>query len=199
MEVGVFIAAFLAGLVLFFGTHLYSAFRARGAGDVRARNPNLFRAVYSLLALTGFFLLVWGYGHLKPWYPVGFPVAAAPEALRHVTMLLMIPAFVFLAATYAPPGHIRKWVRHPMIASVKMWALAHLLVNWDAASLILFLSFLAFGVIDRIMLKRRGDSGEIAGAPRLAGDAIAVAVGLAAYVGFAFYLHPLLIGVPVTG
>jgi len=101
-----------------------------------------------------------------------------------------------LAAAYAPPGKIKAALRHPMLAGVKAWALAHLLVNGDLGSLVLFGAFLAWAVFDRIAVKRRGDAGAppVPGPTR--GDAIALGVGTLAYIAM-YWLHPLVIGVPV--
>ena len=85
-----------------------------------------------------------------------------------------------------------------MLVAVKLWALGHLLVNGELNSLILFGSFLAYGVIDRIMVKRRGDNGPGPDANITVGaDIVAVVVGLGLYLLFYFYLHEWLIGVPV--
>ena len=46
-----------------------------------------------------------------------------------------------------------------MLAGVKTWALAHLLSNGDLGSILLFGSFLAWGVYARIAAKRRSDLG----------------------------------------
>jgi uncharacterized membrane protein len=76
--------------------------------------------------------------------------------------------------------------------------LAHLLANGDLGGMVLFGSFLAWAVFDRIAVKKRGDFG----APRLLSftraDAIALGIGTLAYVAMLF-LHPVLIGVPVIG
>jgi uncharacterized membrane protein len=87
-----------------------------------------------------------------------------------------------------------------MLASVKLWAAAHLLANGDLGSIVLFGSFLAWAVLDRISFKRRADAG---GPPIPVGgwgnDAIAVAVGVVVYLALAFAFHPVVIGVPVVG
>ena len=57
------------------------------------------------------------------------------------------------------PGRIRGWLRHPLLVAVKIWALAHLLANGDADDMLLFGSFLAWAVYDRVAVKRRGDLG----------------------------------------
>lgn len=188
-------SAFIGGLALFFGTHIYSALRPRGP-DARPFGlaPGPYKGLYSLLTLAGFVAMVWGFSYLKPWIPIWSP----PTWTRHIALTLMPFAMILIVAAYAPTGYIKKAVKHPMLAAVKIWALAHLLANGDLASILLFGSFLAYGVLDRIMVKRRGDTGPTA-EPRIIGDMIAVAVGGAAYGVIAFYLHETLFGVAVTG
>jgi protein-S-isoprenylcysteine O-methyltransferase Ste14 len=103
---------------------------------------------------------------------------------------------VALVAAYAPAGKIKGLLRHPMLVGVKVWALAHLLVNGDLGSIILFGALLAWAVYDRIAVKRRGDKG----APPsgfTAGDAVSLLAGSALYAAM-FWLHPRLIGVPIV-
>ena len=66
----------------------------------------------------------------------------------------MLPAFIFLVAAYVP-GQIKAKLKHPFLVAIKTWALAHLIANGDLASIVLFGSFLAYAVYDRITLKRR--------------------------------------------
>jgi len=107
-------------------------------------------------------------------------------------------ALVMLAAAYMPTGNIKKALKHPMLAAVKLWALGHLLANGDVSSVILFGSFLAYGVIARIAAKRRGDVGPGPGARvRVAGDIAAIVIGLAVSVALILWLHPVLFGVAV--
>jgi uncharacterized membrane protein len=99
----------------------------------------------------------------------------------------MLPAFILLASTGAA-SHIRDKVRHPMLAAIKLWAAAHLLANGDLLALLLFGSFLAYGVYDRISVKRRA----VPLKPKTdgwRGDAIAVAVGVVLWAATLFWLH----------
>jgi uncharacterized membrane protein len=95
-------------------------------------------------------------------------------------------------------GRIRGWLRHPMLVGVKVWALAHLLANGDAGGMLLFGSFLAWAIYDRISVKRRGDAGAEQFSSFTRADAIALFVGTIAFAAM-IYLHPLLIGVRVIG
>ena len=81
-----------------------------------------------------------------------------------------------------------------MLLAVKVWALAHLLANGDAASLLLFLAFLGFAVWNRIDVRRRGEPDPVA--KSASADLWAIVIGLAAWGLFVWRLHEWLIGVP---
>ena len=122
-----------------------------------------------------------------------------PVWTRHLALLLVWPAFVAFAAAYLP-GRIKGALKHPMLAGLKIWALAHLLANGDLGSMLLFAGLLAWAVAARISTKRRDevlDHGGPAAAPAgWRNDILAIAIGTAAYLVFLVWLHPLLIGVP---
>jgi uncharacterized membrane protein len=54
----------------------------------------------------------------------------------------------------ATTGRLRGKMRHPQLAAVKAWAFAHLLVNGDLASIILFGGLLAWAVGTVILINR---------------------------------------------
>jgi uncharacterized membrane protein len=188
------IMTFAAGWLLFFGSHLYSAFRPRGERDIRHRRTGLYMGLYSVISIAGLALLICGYAGWRNTIPVWEP----PLWTRHLALSLMAPAFILLAAAYTPAGWIKKTVKHPMLAAVKLWAAVHLASNGDLASILLFGSFLAYAIIDRTAVKRRGDHVVVA-APNPIGDVLAVATGAGVYAGFLYWGHPVLIGVPVIG
>ena len=138
----------ILGLIIFFGAPLFSTFRSRAPGrDIKAKlGYGPFMGLYSLVSIAGFVLIVWGYGAARP-----APILYSPPAgLAHLNLALMLPAMILLVAAYMPTGRIKKAVKHPMLAAVKIWALGHLLANGELNSVLLFGSFLAYGVIDRI-------------------------------------------------
>lgn len=182
-------APYIAGLVIFFGAHLFTAL-ARGGREklVKRLGAWPYKGLYSLVSLAGFAFIVVG------WRSTGSSLLyTPPEGGRHIAYLLTLFAFIMLAAAYAPKGKIAATVKHPMLAGVKAWAFAHLLVNGEVRSVILFGAFLAYGVIDRIALKRRGDNGPAPGPVR--NDVIAVVVGAAAWAAVYFFFHPYIAGV----
>ena len=76
-----------------------------------------------------------------------------PNFLVHINNILMVTA-IFVFALGHTKGRLRGRLRHPMLTSVKIWAVAHLLVNGDLASLILFGSMLAWAVLAVILINR---------------------------------------------
>jgi uncharacterized membrane protein len=133
-----------------------------------------YRAVFSLLSLAGLVWLVSAY--------VGAPVEplwSAPFWTNYVAIVLMLFAFLLVVIGLTTPnptaasfesrlaredvvrGMIRV-TRHPFLWGVALWALAHLLVNGDAASLVLFGSLLLLALAGTVSIdaKRRREFGD---------------------------------------
>jgi len=181
------------GMAIFFGAHLFAAFRPRGAGDLRVRmGESVYRAAFSVVSIAGLALLIVGYGDVRGAPSLWFP----PEWARHIPMALMLPAMIFFVAAEAPMGRIKRAAKHPMLAGVKLWAFGHLAANGDLPSVILFGAFLAYAVLDRIVVKRRAAPSQPT--PVTAkGDVIAVVGGIGLYLVIVLWAHTALIGVPV--
>lgn len=180
------------GLVLFFGIHSLSIVNEPFRDRMVARLGEWpFKGLYSLIALAGLIGIIWGYG-LARQEPV--LLYTPPVWLRHVAMVLLLPVFPLLLATYLP-GRIKLKLKHPMLVAVKLWALAHLLANGMLHDVLLFGGFLAWAVVDRISLKRR----QPRSVPTLPAtgfnDVIAVVIGLAIYGAFITGGHYWLVGV----
>lgn len=182
---------FLLGLALFIGAHLsMGVFRGARQGFISAIGEGPYKGLYSLVSVIGLVLIYQG------WSGADRTVLyTTPYFLRHLVNLFMLIAFILLAAAYLPAGRIAAGAKHPMLAGVKIWAFSHLLVNGEVRSVILFGAFLAFAVIDRIAVKRRGEPTRPAGPIR--NDLIAVAVGGAAFFAVYFYLHRYIAGIPL--
>jgi uncharacterized membrane protein len=185
-------ALFIAGLVLFLGIHSIAIVAPAWRDAQAARRPGAWKGAYSLVSIVGFALLVYGYGMARQTPVV---VWSPPAALRHLALLVMLPVFPLLLATYLP-GRIKAVAKHPMLLAVKLWAAAHLLANGTLVDMILFGSFLAWAVLDRIAVKKRpAPRNGPAAVPSTLNDAIALAGGLAIYTVFLLWAHRWLIGV----
>jgi uncharacterized membrane protein len=191
------LSVMILGLVVFFGIHLVSTRRALRTELIARFGESPYKLGYTVVSAIGLALIIWGFASYRAtgWIDVWTP----PKAMRHIAVGLMLPAVIMVAAAYLR-GRIYTTLKHPMLAGVKLWALAHLLANGDLGSIILFGSFLAWAVYDRISLKRRRDAG---GPPIPVGgplnDGLAVVVGIVAYLALGFAFHPVVIGVPVFG
>lgn len=185
------------GLIVFFAPHVFVTRRDARANLIARIGENPYKIGFSVISAIGIALIAYGFARYRAteWINLWYP----PIWTRHLALLLNWVALVCVAAAYSP-GHIKRVLKHPMLVGVKTWALAHLIANGDLGSIILFGSFLAWAVYDRITLKRRAD----AGAPPIpvggvGKDVIAVVAGTVAYAAIAFWLHTLIIGVPVIG
>ena len=188
----------ILGLALFLGVHSVRIL-APGWREVQFAKlgERRWKGAYSLVSAFGLGLIVWGYG-LARADPVVFWVP--PPWTRHLAALLTLPVFVLLVAAYLPGSHIKAKTGHPMVAGVKLWALAHLLANGNLADVLLFGGFLVWAVADFVSARRRD---------RIAGrsypvccwtrDASVTAIGLLAWALFALWGHVWLIGVRPFG
>jgi len=182
------------GLVLFLGTHsvriVANNWRER---VLRQRGENLWMGLYSVISIIGFILIIQGYGQarLDPlviWLP--------PQWLKNVVSVLLLPTFIFLLAAYIPGTRIKALTGHPMIASVKLWAFAHLLANGNLADIVLFGSFMLWAIFDYRASRRRDKRAGVlyphAGVGR---DVAVISFGILLWLAFILYLHEWLIGV----
>ncbi len=188
-------ALLVLGIVIFLGTHLVRVVAPGLRASVIERNgKNAWMGIYTVISLIGLGLLIYGFGEARA---VTGMLYNPPVFLKHIALLLMLIAFVCLAAGFLPAGRIAVAVKHPQILSIKIWALAHLLANGETSSVLLFASFLAWAVIMRISLKRRQRAGELV-LPVFrssSNDLLAVVIGTVAYLLFIWKLHEWLIGV----
>jgi len=191
-------AYLILGLVLFLGVHSVRIF-ANDWREARVARLGLlpWKGVYALISVAGLGLIVWGYGLARAdpvvlWMP--------PAWTRHLAALLTLPAFILLVAAYLPGSHIKAKIGHPMVAGVKIWALAHLLANGNLADVVLFGAFLVWAVASFVSSRRRD---RIAGRSYVAEgwsrDAAVAGIGLLAWALFALWGHSWLIGAKPFG
>lgn len=186
----------ILGMALFLGSHSVSIVAPGARAALVARLGEWgYKAAAALIAAVGLWLVVRGFAQAR-LEPV--LLYAGPGWLRHVMYALMLPVFPLVIAAYLK-GHIRARLKHPMLAAVKFWALAHLLVNGRLADVVLFGSLLGWAVVDRVSLKRRPGGTVVITAPSAIHDLFAVLAGLALYVAVVLKLHLWLIGVSPLG
>ena len=184
----------ILGLLIFLGIHSLRIFADGWRNRQRARFGEMgWKGIYSVASIIGLVLIVYGFG-LARQHPV--PLYVPPLWLRHLNALFTLLAFVLVAAAYIPRNHLKAKFGHPMLLGVKTWAVGHLLATGMLHDVLLFGAFLLWAVLLFIVSRRRDRAaGTVYPAGTLAGDLLAVAVGIAGWAVFALWLHLRLIGV----
>ena len=145
----------ILGLVLFIGQH---SVRLVAPGWREAMidrvGTNAWRGAYSLVALATLGMVIWGYGIARQESEFLY---ALPHGTVHLAVFLMLISTILLISSVLPVGRIKQAVKHPLLISVKVWAIAHLLVNGDVASILVFGALLVWAIITLILVKRRGE------------------------------------------
>ena len=208
----------ILGLILFLGAH-----SVRIVADdwrtqkMEALGEKAFKGVHALISLLGLYLLVVGYGEARLqtvviWNP--------PTATRHISLLLMLFSSILMVAAYIPRNHLKIRMGHPMVLSVKVWALSHLLANGNLADMLLFGAFLIWALLnfksarvrDRVQVQLPDSNAEVnAGVssaslpedvpvkPNLVATLITLAGGIALWAVITFVLHAKVVGVAPMG
>lgn len=137
----------IIGILLWVFSH---TFKRVAPGARAALGPERGRAVVAVSALAGIVLMVIGY-RMSPVVPVYTPL----PGIGHLVDLTMLVAIYFLGA-----GGMNTWittkVRHNMLTGVLIWALSHLLVNGDLASIVLFGAMAAWSALSMILISQAG-------------------------------------------
>ena len=140
-------ALLILGMILWVGAHYFR----RLMPDQRAALGNKGKGMIAVAIVAALVMIIIGYrgaAFISVWYP--------PSFLTHVNNLLMVLAFWVYGSSAAKGA--KAWpankTRHPQLMAVKIWAVAHLLVNGDLASIILFGGMLAWAVGSVILINK---------------------------------------------
>ncbi|MGD9301713.1 MAG: NnrU family protein [Desulfobacterales bacterium] len=178
------------GMAIFMLAHLTPSFVRLRKNLVAWKGEPVYLICYSLLSALGLALIIIGKAR-APEVPIWY----LPRWVSHLTLAAMLPAVTLLAAAYLP-NNLKRFIRHPFLWGITLWAVSHVLVNGDLGSLILFGGFGAFAVFDMWSANRRGAKTSGKKVP-FYWDILLIAVGVIAY-SIIFGVHPYLFGVSVV-
>lgn len=149
----------------------------------RARLGEAGKGVVAVLLVAGIWLMARGYGAWEDpprlWEPPGW--------LRPVNNLLVLAAVYLFVASGAKAWGARA-TRHPQLWGVVLWAVAHLLVRGDLASVVLFGGLLAWAALEMALINRAVPAWTPPPRPGPGREAVAVLLALALY-GVLGYVH----------
>jgi uncharacterized membrane protein len=192
-------AILVFGLVVFLGLHSIRIFADPLRAQAIARlGEGPWKGIYSLLSVISFVLIVWGFAQARFNAPT---LWATPPGARHLTILLMLISMLLLAGYFFKQSHIAVAVRHPMIWSVAVFGLAHLIANGTAADVVLFGGFFIWALADLMSSYARDRQNRVIyPEPSWGATMGAIILGLVLWVVIAFWLHFWLFGVsPLPG
>lgn len=182
-------ALLIAGLLVFTLVHLLPA-ASPGTRDNLAGKlgDNAYRGLFSAVILASLVLIVFGWKAATPAGVYAPPVSGGP-----LISALVFFAFVLFVASRARTNY-RRFVRHPQMTSVILWSVAHLLVNGDSRSVVLFGVLGIWAVVEIVLCNRRDGEWQKPDVVPISADMIVAAIAGVAFAIF-FYLHRALFGV----
>jgi uncharacterized membrane protein len=138
------------GLVIWTSAHLLKALAPGTRSEITDRlGPGQSRGLFTAAIVVGLLLIILGY-RASPFVAVWTP----PAWTVHLNNLMMLVAVGVFGMSMSK-GRARSWLRHPQLTAVLIWAAAHLLVNGDVASMILFGGIGAWAIVDMMLINAR--------------------------------------------
>lgn len=135
----------VAGVVLWTMAHVFK----RVAPERRAALGDAGRGIATVGIFAGLALMILGYR----WADGAFFWGRSPALVGINNLLMLLSVYLFAASGMKTA--ITAHIRHPQLTAVKVWALAHLLVNGDIPSFVLFGGMLGWAVWEVILINRQ--------------------------------------------
>jgi len=134
----------LTGVLLWIAAHFFK----RMFPEQRAALGRMGRPLVAIAILASIALMVIGYREFDNTHLYALPLWA-----WYINNMLMFVA-IFLMDVGRASGVIRTKVRHPMLSGVVVWSAAHLLVNGDLPSVLLFGGLGAWALLEMVVIGR---------------------------------------------
>lgn len=181
----------ILGLLVWSAIHLIPSVGVEFRSSlIRRVGIGAYKGVFSLLIILSLVLIVFGWRSATPNYLYHLPLVFQP-----VSFGLLFLAFILFGASNTKT-RIKQFIRHPQMLSVVLWSLAHLLLNGDSRSVILFGGLGVWAILEIIFINRREGPWQKPEVPAWSAELICIAIGLAMFIAVIF-LHPYIAGVPI--
>ncbi|MEP3633352.1 MAG: NnrU family protein [Shimia thalassica] len=132
------------GVLLWAGAHFFK----RLMPDARAKMGDAGKGAVTVALVISIVLMVIGYRSAEV-----IDLWIAPGWMVHVNNFLVLVA-IFMMSPAPKKGKILNGMRHPMLAGFRAWAFAHILVNGDVASLILFGGLFVWALLEVVIINK---------------------------------------------
>jgi uncharacterized membrane protein len=134
----------ILGVALWWAAHLFKRISPQKRAELGERG----RGPVAILLILSVILMIWGYKIADG--PVWW---GRSPALVGINNLLVLAAFYLFAAS-GMKTRITASLRHPQLTGFSLWAFAHLLVNGDLSSFVLFGGLLAWALVEMAAINR---------------------------------------------
>ncbi|TNJ47671.1 NnrU family protein [Phaeobacter sp. B1627] len=137
-------ALLIFGIVLWWAAHLFKRLAPGPRAALGARGKGLV----ALALVASVVLMIFGFrgaDYIHVWAP--------PAPMVHLNNTLMVLA-LFFTSPGPRKGALFYKMRHPQLFGFSIWAVAHLLVNGDLASVLLFGSMLLWAGVEVAMINK---------------------------------------------
>ncbi|SHE91001.1 Uncharacterized membrane protein [Loktanella atrilutea] len=161
----------LLGLILWAGSHFWK----RIAPDSRAAMGDKGKLVVAVASVLAIILMVVGYRSAD-----GAVYWGRTPAMTGINNLLVLFAFYLFAAS-GKGTRVTKVIRNPQLTAVAVWAVAHLLVNGDTPSFLLFGGMLVWALAEIAVLNRAAGPRGAYHAPPIKSEIIAAVATLVVF------------------
>ncbi|MDH3589058.1 MAG: NnrU family protein [Gammaproteobacteria bacterium] len=159
------------------------------AGIIERIGENPYKGIFSLLIIGSLVLIVFGWRGSVP-----YSVYRPPQWGHGATVLLMLPALILFVSSNMPTN-IKRLLRHPQLAGLALWAIAHLLGNGDRRSVVLFAGLALWAIAEILLINWREGAWQRPPAVARKQDLKPVIIGLVVFAVLA-WLHPYFTGMP---
>jgi len=137
-------ALLILGVALWWAAHFFK----RLMPAQRAAMGDRGKGLVTLVIVAGIVLMVVGF-RMADFVPVWSP----PSWTVHINNLLVLIA-IWMMSPAGNKGLLLNKMRHPMLAGFRAWAIAHLLVNGDLASILLFGGLFVWALVEVAVINR---------------------------------------------
>ena len=150
-----------------------------------------YKGLFAVDIIIALALIIFGWKAATPAEIFVPPLYGSPIP----AVLLVSAMLLFIASSI--PTNLRRYIRHPQMAAVLLWSIAHLLTNGDSRSLVLFGGLGLWSIAEMLLINRRDGDWQKPAATALSKDIIAVILAIAAFKAMG-YFHLTLFGVPAV-
>jgi len=160
-------ASLIAAGAFFVGIHVFVSGTGLRSVIVRRTGEQGFQGLFSLLSFAAICWLVYAYRN-----SVAAPIWGSVTWLEAIAFVLIALGFLFVVVGLTTPNPtlvgaegvldqpepvrgVLRITRHPFLWGVALWALSHLVVNGDSASIAFFGTFLLLALIGPFLIDRK--------------------------------------------